>query len=58
MDNNKNFPWVKNYPDGIQWHEEIPVFPVYEMLDQTAEKYGDSPAFDFFGRKTKLVRHK
>lgn len=51
MANNQIFPWVNNYPKGIQWHEDISIVPVYTMLDQTAKKYGTAPALDFLGAK-------
>lgn len=48
---NAAYPWIANYPDDVQWDADIPVMPVYEMLDKTARDYGDAPAFDFLGRK-------
>jgi long-chain acyl-CoA synthetase len=48
---NSNHPWLKNYPDGIDWAGTIPVYPVFQMMDETVRKYGDRPAFDFLGRK-------
>lgn len=39
------------YPAGIQWDAHIPVYPVWEMLEQTAKQYGDRPAFDFLNYK-------
>ncbi len=53
--NHKSFPWVDKYPDGLRWDEDIPSVPVYEMLDKTAKKYGDAPAFDFLGKKQNWV---
>lgn len=47
----KNFPWVTNYPSGISWDAEIPVMPVYAMLDETVANHKDAPAFDFLGAK-------
>lgn len=41
----------KSYPAGIKWDAHIPVYPVFEMLEQTAKKFGDRPAFDFLGYK-------
>lgn len=45
------YPWENNYPDNADWNAEVPSYPVYEMLQKTAEKYGDYPAFDFLGFK-------
>lgn len=48
---NQNFLWIDNYPAELDWNAEIPAIPVYEMLDNTAGKYGNHPAFDFLGTK-------
>ncbi len=42
-------PWAHSYPEGIHWDAEIKTGPVYEMLDRTADAYGQRPAFDFMG---------
>ncbi|MCI5060304.1 MAG: long-chain fatty acid--CoA ligase [Alphaproteobacteria bacterium] len=44
-------PWINSYPEGIKWDAPIEAFPVYKMLDQTAAKHPDAPAFDFLGAK-------
>lgn len=46
-----NWPWLKHYPEGVDWHAEIQVKPVFAMLDETAAKYPDHSAFDFMGKK-------
>lgn len=51
QDAQTDYPWIKNYPDDIEWDSEVPVRPVYEMLDEAAKGYGDKPAFDFLGAK-------
>ncbi len=43
--------WLKNYPEDIDWHQDIPVSPLHIMLETAAAKYPDSPAFDFLGKK-------
>ena len=43
--------WLKNYPEDIDWNAAIPCHPLHELLQNTAEKYPDSPAFDFLGKK-------
>ena len=45
------YPWLKSYDEGVDWFMEIPVRPVFAMLDDTAKLYGDRPAFDFLGKK-------
>ena len=46
-----SYPWIKHYPDDIDWNMDIPNIPIYEMLDTTACNYADAPAFDFLGAK-------
>ena len=43
--------YKNSYPADIQWDAHIPVYPVFEMLEQTARQYGDRPAFDFLNYK-------
>lgn len=49
--NSKTYAWMKSYPSDIKWDEELPAIPVYEMLDKTAKKFPEKPAFDFLGAK-------
>lgn len=46
-----SYPWETTYPPHVKWDEEIPSYPIYEMLSKTVEGYGNSPAFDFLGNK-------
>ncbi|MCF8495355.1 MAG: long-chain fatty acid--CoA ligase [Alphaproteobacteria bacterium] len=46
-----DFPWIKSYDDGVDWHMEIPLRPVFSMLNERVERYGQRPAFDFLGKK-------
>ena len=50
-DTNQNYPWIANYPDDVDWNADILSCPVYKMLDHTAAKFPDAPAFDFLGVK-------
>lgn len=43
--------YQNSYPKGIQWDAHIPVYPVFEMLDRTAAKFANRPAFDFLNFK-------
>ncbi len=51
MTENSSYPWLKTYPEHIDWHMKIPHKPVFDMLVQTAQKYPNAPAFDFLGKK-------
>ncbi|MBU0799760.1 MAG: long-chain fatty acid--CoA ligase [Alphaproteobacteria bacterium] len=53
MTNAASYPWIKSYPPGLDWAQDIPVRPVYEILDQTVRDYGDRPGMDFMGKKQK-----
>ncbi len=50
-DKKQTYPWLNKYPPSIDWHAAIPVCPVYEVLEETVQKYGDKPGFDFLGKK-------
>lgn len=56
MDTPTNAPtdyvWLKNYPKKVAWDGNVPVYPVYEMLDRTVRQYGDRPGFNFLGKKS------
>ncbi len=45
------YPWLQTYPDDIDWDMAIDEKPVFDILDQTAAKYANRPAFDFLGKK-------
>lgn len=44
------FPWLKSYPKGINWHETFHGKPLYFLLDEAAAKYPDNIALEFFGK--------
>ena len=46
-----DYPWVRNYPEGIDWAMTITAGPVYQMLDNTVRDYGHAPGFDFLGKR-------
>ena len=48
---NGDWPWLGHYPENVDWHAPIPVKPIYALLDDTAGRYPDYPAFDFMGKK-------
>ncbi len=43
----------RSYPAGVRWDSDVPVYPLFDMLEKTAVQYGDRPAFDFMGHKMK-----
>ena len=46
------WPWLAHYPAEMDWHADIPVKPLYALLDDTVAKHSHHPAFDFMGKKT------
>lgn len=42
--------WSKSYAHGVRWDVSIPAYPVYELLERAAEKYGKGKAFYFLGK--------
>lgn len=46
----KDFPWLRHYDPGVPPQLDAPQRPLFAMLDETVEKYGDRPAFDFLGK--------
>ncbi len=44
-------PWVKSYPSPARWDASLALRPVYQILDEAAERFGDRPAVEFMGKK-------
>lgn len=42
--------WLSQYTDSIQTVVEVPVVPVYRVLEETTERYGGQDAVSFYGR--------
>ena len=42
-------PWMKMYDKGVPTTIEYPAIPVFEMLEESARKYPDSPCTNFKG---------
>jgi long-chain acyl-CoA synthetase len=43
--------WTKNYDEGVRDHIDYPEIPLYKLLEDSAEKYPDKVALNFFGKK-------
>jgi long-chain acyl-CoA synthetase len=48
--NEANWPWLKAYPPGIDWHARFPEQPLYRFLEDSAERFADRPCLDFMGK--------
>lgn len=46
-----DYPWIRQYSSWISWDMEIPLLPVWKLLDDTADRIPDSNCIDFFGKK-------
>jgi len=46
------WPWLAHYPAEMDWRAEIPVKPLYALLDDTVAKHAQHPAFNFMGKRT------
>ncbi|MCB9989951.1 MAG: long-chain fatty acid--CoA ligase [Rhodospirillales bacterium] len=46
-----HYQWLASYPADVSWDQEIPVCPVYDILDQTCRTFAAAPAFDFLDKK-------
>ncbi|UCH76168.1 MAG: long-chain fatty acid--CoA ligase [Rhodospirillales bacterium] len=45
------YPWEATYPEGIDWHAQIPTAPVQAILDDAVEKWPERPCLAFLGKK-------
>lgn len=46
----KSYPWEKFYPEGLEWNVEFSPKPLYQILDETAERYPEHRAIDYYGK--------
>ncbi|MBO67394.1 MAG: dicarboxylate--CoA ligase PimA [Acidiferrobacteraceae bacterium] len=52
MKNNNLEPWVKSYPENINWAAHINKCSLGTYIEKSAINYGNRPAIDFLGSKT------
>src|SRR5215475_1387375 len=45
------YPWLKSYPDDVDWAAEIPVKPMPALLDEAVARFGTQPCIDFLDRR-------
>jgi long-chain acyl-CoA synthetase len=45
------YPWEATYPEGLNWRAEIPVKPLYAVLDDAVAAFPDNDCVDFVGKK-------
>lgn len=44
-------PWLSHYPRKVDWLLDIPVRPVYALIDDAVKDFPKNPFLDFFGRQ-------
>jgi len=44
------YPWLKTYPEGIDWNQKFEARPVYDALDSAAASWPGNVHLDFFDR--------
>ncbi|MGE0628238.1 MAG: long-chain fatty acid--CoA ligase [Hyphomicrobiaceae bacterium] len=47
----KVFPWIRAYPEGVDWHQSFEPQPLWVLLDRAVADYPDSSCCNFLGRK-------
>ena len=48
----KEPPWLKSYPEGVEWDVEIEAAPLFNILDKTVADFRNHTALDFLDKKT------
>jgi long-chain acyl-CoA synthetase len=50
------FPWLKTYPEGVNWNETFKGRPLPSLLEEAAAKFGGRTCTNFLGRETSFAR--
>lgn len=51
MIDRREHPWAAAYPEGLDWHAEIPSRPLFALFQDATERYGHQAFIDFLGKK-------
>ena len=43
--------WAESYPPNVKWDAELPAKPLFDVFDDSRQRYGDRPCLDFLDRK-------
>ena len=46
-------PWLDHYPAGVDWNAAVPEAPLHTLLTDSAARFPNRPAYNFFGRRTR-----
>ena len=44
-------PWLKMYPEGVDWQATLEIAPLWENLDRAVARYPNHNLLDFLDRK-------
>ena len=53
-----DYPWLKEYPEHLDWHAHIEPKPLYCLLDEATERFPKHLAIDFMGKEYSYTRLK
>ncbi len=48
----REFPWLKHYPPGVDWHQVFEPTPLAQLIEEAAARFASRPATNFLGRIT------
>ncbi|WP_041786853.1 long-chain-fatty-acid--CoA ligase [Rhodospirillum centenum] len=43
--------WERHYPQGVDWHADIPKRSLIALFDDAVARYGDKPFLEFLGKR-------
>ncbi len=46
-----SYPWLSAYPRNVDWNAEIPVKPLYALMDEAAERFAERACIDFLDKR-------
>ena len=46
----QTYPWLKSYPENVDWHAEIAVRSMPDLFDTAVAQYHDNPCTRFLGK--------
>lgn len=44
-------PWLSAYPRNVDWNADIPVKPLYALMDEAAERFSERACIDFLDKR-------
>jgi long-chain acyl-CoA synthetase len=50
------FPWLKTYPEGVNWNDSFKGKPLSALMDEAATRFGSRACTNFLGKETSFAR--